>query len=126
MSVGTSRTSMLNTFRRHPRVRIPTPFACQLAWRDEQRWFGKSVHGAGVVYDLSLRGMRVCTEAPIKPGDHVSLVIRLPRQVAPAEVAVATVRWTKEQTYGLAFQRLSAASHGRLRRYLTVLSKSVR
>lgn len=126
MSASTVRTSMLNTFRRHPRVRIPTPFACQLAWRDEQRWFGKSVCGAGVVYDLSLRGMRVSTEVPIKPGDQVSLLIRLPRQVAPAEVAVATVRWTKDQTYGLAFQRLSSTSHGRLQRYLTVLSKSLR
>lgn len=126
MSMNTSRASMLNAFRRHPRVRIPTPFACELAWRDEQRWFGKSVHGAGVVYDLSLRGMRVSTEAPIKPGDHVSVLIRLPRQVAPAEITVATVQWTKEQTYGLAFQRLSHSSHGRLRRYMTVLSKGIR
>ena len=117
---------MLNTFRRHPRVRIPTPFACELAWRDEQRWFGKSVHGAGVVYDLSLRGMRVCTEVPIKPGDQVSVLIRLPRQAAPAEITVATVRWTKDHTYGLAFQRLSSTSHGRLRRYMTVLSKGIR
>lgn len=125
MSSSALRTSMLNTFRRHPRVRIPTPFACELAWRDEQRWFGKSVHGAGVVYDLSLRGMRVSTEAPIKPGDHVSVLIRLPRQVAPAEITVATVRWTKDQTYGLAFQRLSPASQGRLRKYMTVLSKGL-
>ncbi len=76
MPASTSRASMLNRFRRHPRVRIPTPIACELAWRDEQRWFGKSVHGPGVVYDLSLRGMRVSTEAPIKPGDQVSLLVR--------------------------------------------------
>ena len=117
---------MLNKFRRHPRVRIPTPIACELAWRDEQRWFGKSFHGPGVVYDLSLRGMRVSTEAPIKPGDHVSLLVRLPRQAATAEIAVATVRWAKDQTYGLAFQRLSPTSQGRLRKYMTVLSKGVR
>lgn len=126
MSLSTSRSSMLNTFRRHPRVRIPTPFACELAWRDDARWFGKSAYGAGVVYDLSLRGMRVSTEAPIKPGDHVSVLIRLPRQVAPAEISVATVQWTKDQTYGLAFQRLSPASQGRLRKYMTVLSKGER
>lgn len=126
MSMSTSRASMLNTFRRHPRVRVPIPFACELAWRDDQRWFGKSVHVAGVVYDLSLRGMRVSTEAPIKPGDHVSVLIRLPRQVAPAEITVATVQWTKDQTYGLSFQRLSSSSHGRLRKYMTVLSKGVR
>jgi hypothetical protein len=108
MPMSTSRASMLNKFRRHPRVRIPTPIACEIAWRDEQRWFGKSVQGPGVVYDLSLRGMRVSTEAPIKPGDHVSLLVRLPRQAAPAEIAVATVR------------------HGRLRRYMAVFSKGIR
>lgn len=126
MSTSTLRASMLNKFRRHPRVRIPTPIACEIAWRDEQRWFGKSVQGPGVVYDLSLRGMRVSTEAPIKPGDHVSLLVRLPRQAAPAEIAVATVRWAKDQIFGLAFQRLSSISHGRLRRYMAVFSKGIR
>lgn len=125
MSMSTSRASMLNKFRRHPRVRLPTPIACDLVWRDEQRWFGKSAHGPGVVYDLSLRGMRVSTEAPIKPGDHVSLLVRLPRQAAPAEIAVARVRWGKDQIYGLAFQRLSSASHGRLRRYMRGVSKGI-
>lgn len=36
------------------------------------------------------------------------------QQVSP------TSAWEKDQIYGLAFQRLSSLSHGRLRRYLTV------
>jgi len=73
-----------------------------------------------VVYDVSLRGMRVSTEAPIKPGDQVSLTLRLPKQAAPAEIAVATVRWTKDQIYGLAFRKLSQSSLSRLNKYMAI------
>ena len=47
----------------------------------------------GLVYDLSVRGARVCTEAPFKPGDEVTLSLRLPKQIRSADIAVATVRW---------------------------------
>lgn len=73
-----------------------------------------------MVYDVSLRGMRVSTEAPIKPGDQVSLTLRLPKQAAPAEIAVATVRWTKDQIYGLAFRKLSQSSLSRLNKYMAI------
>jgi hypothetical protein len=73
-----------------------------------------------VVYDLSLRGVRVSTEAPIKPGDQVSLTLRLPRQVAPAKITIATVRWTKDQIYGLAFRKLSQAALSRLNKYMAI------
>ncbi len=95
MPASALHTSRLNKFRRHPRVCIPTPIACELAWCDEQRWFGKSVHGPGVVYDLSLRGLWISTEVLIKSDDQMPLLVRLPRQAAPAEIAVATVRWEK-------------------------------
>lgn len=125
MTLATNRAAVLNRFRRHPRVRIPTPIACEVGWRDEDRWFAKSVQEPGVVYDLSLRGIRVSTEAPIKPGDRVSLRVRLPKQAAPAEIPVATVCWGRDQIYGLAFQHLSEASQGRLRKFMTVLAKQV-
>lgn len=75
-----------------------------------------------MVYDLSLRGVRVSTEAPIKPGDQVSLTLRLPKQAAPAEIAVATVRWTKDQIYGLAFRKLSQSSLSRLNKYMAIMT----
>ena len=62
------------------------------------------------------------TEASIKPGDQVSLTLRLPKQVAPAEIAVATVRWTKGQIYGLAFRKLSQSSLSRLNKYMAIMT----
>ena len=120
MQTAYHRGSVLNRFRRYPRVRVPTPFTCSLARLESKGWFRKPSEDVGVVYDVSLRGMRVSTEAPIKPGDQVSLTLRLPKQVAPAEIAVATVRWTKDQIYGLAFRRLSQSSLSRLNKYIAI------
>jgi len=114
------RGAVLNRFRRYPRVRIPTPFICSLARLEPTRWFRKPSQGVGVVYDLSLRGMRVSTEATIKPGDLVSIKLRLPKQATPAEIAVAKVRWTKDQIYGLAFKKLSQSSLSRLNKYMAI------
>lgn len=120
MQTAHHRETALNRFRRFPRVRVPTPFTCSLARLESTGWFRKPIEDVGVVYDLSLRGVRVSTEAPIKPGDQVALSLRLPKQVAPAEIAVATVRWTKDQIYGLSFRRLSQSSLNRLNKYMTI------
>lgn len=118
--MATAQRELLNRFRRYPRVRVPTPFTCSLARLESRRWFRKPSVDIGVVYDLSLRGVRVSTEAPIKPGDRVSLTLRLPKQAAPAEIAVATVRWTKDQIYGLAFRKLSESARIRVNKYMTI------
>lgn len=122
MQTAHYRTSVLNKFRRYPRVRVPTPFVCSLARLESKSWFRNPGENVGVVYDLSLRGVRVSTEALIKPGDQVSLRLRLPKQAAPAEIAIATVRWTKDQIYGLAFKKLSQSSLSRLNKYLGIMT----
>ena len=120
------RPSTLNRFRRHPRVRIAAPFACALSPVGPRRWLRRPPLNLGLVYDLSLRGARVSTEAPFKPGDEVTLSLRLPKQIRSAEIAVATVRWTKDQFYGLAFRRLSFDAHDRLKRFVSLASRSLR
>jgi hypothetical protein len=85
------RFSILNRFRQHPRVRISAPFVCTLSQYPSRHWLKSPGIDLGVVYDLSIRGARVSTEAEIRPGDEVTLSLRLPKQIKPADIAVATV-----------------------------------
>lgn len=116
------RSSVLNRFRRHPRVRISAPFVCALSRCQPFRWLRRPSIDLGLVYDLSIRGARVSTEAEIRPGDEVTLSLRLPKQIKPADIAVATVRWKKDQFFGLAFTELSSAAQNRLKKYVDIVS----
>jgi hypothetical protein len=126
MESNTLRPPVLNRFRRYPRVRIHTPFACALSLVRPRRWLRRAPKNLGLVYDLSVRGARVSTEAAFKPGDEVTVSFRLPKQIRSADIAVATVRWTKDQFYGLAFRRLSFDAHDRLKRFVSIASRSLR
>lgn len=116
------RPSVLNKFRQHPRIRISAPFICALSQYRSHRWLRRPGIDLGVVYDLSLRGARVSTQAEIRPGDEVTLSLRLPKQIKPANIAVATVKWAKDQFFGLAFTELSPAARNRLEKYVAVVS----
>lgn len=116
------RSSVLNKFRQHPRVRISAPFVCALSHRQSRRWLRKPGTDLGVVYDLSIGGARVSTEAEIRPGDKVTVSLRLPKQIKPADIAVATVQWAKNQFFGLAFTELSTAAQNRLKKYVAIVS----
>lgn len=116
------RSSVLNSFRQHPRVRISAPFVCALSRCRSRRWLRRPSIDLGVVYDLSMRGARVSTEAAIRLGDEVTLSLHLPNQIKPADISVATVRWTKDQFFGLAFTELSPAAQNRLRKYVAIVS----
>jgi hypothetical protein len=112
--------SRLNRFRRHPRVRISAPFACLLSPLKLWGWLRRPPENPGVVYDLSLRGARVSTAAPIEPGDEVALTLRLPRQIRATEISVAKVRWKNNHFFGLAFTKLSQSSYSRLKKYVSI------
>lgn len=116
------RLSGINRFRRHPRVRIATPFVCALSSAKPRHWLRKPTVNLGVVYDLSLRGARVSTRAVMRPGDEVAISLRLPKQIRSADISLATVRWAKDQFIGLAFTRLSASCYSRLKKYVAIAS----
>ena len=122
MEQTSHRPSVLNRFRQHPRIRISAPFVCALSHCQSRRWLRKPGVDLGVVYDLSIRGARVSSEAEIRPGDEVTLSLRLPKQIKPADIAVATVRWTKDHFFGLAFTKLSPAAQNRLKKYVAIVS----
>jgi hypothetical protein len=113
-----------NKARQYSRLRISIPFGCSLSSLITGGWFRKPVHDVGVVYDLSLHGACVSTDAAIKPGDQVSLALRLTKSTPPVEVAEATVCWTNYQFHGLAFRALSQSSLRQLAEYIHASERS--
>lgn len=106
--------------REHKRVRVPVPFSCSFSRTGIARWFSRKARGVGVVYDVSLKGARVSSEAAIKPGEMVSVVLKLPLQFSPLAVERAMVRWAKDHTFGLEFMNLSPSTATRLKKFFTV------
>lgn len=114
------RRDKLINFRAHARLRIPVPFTCSISQKGVSRWFRKDSPGFGVVYDVSMKGARVASEAPIKPGDQVMVTLQLPKQLEPLAVERATVRWAKDQTYGLEFMHLTFTGALQLKRFMAL------
>ena len=107
MEIDGSEKDRFIDFREHARLRIPIPFACSISRKGVSRWFAKDHVGLGVVLDVSMKGARVSSEAPIKLGDQVMVTLQLPKQLEPLAVERATVRWAKNQTFGLEFMHLT-------------------
>ncbi|MEK6632615.1 MAG: PilZ domain-containing protein [Nitrospirota bacterium] len=125
MKSATMPNELFLDIREHTRMRVPVPFSCALAEKARPRWFAKKRAGLGVVYDVSLKGARVTSEASMNPGDQVTVLLRLPKQVAPLAVERATVRWAKDQTFGLEFMHLTSTAAIRLQRFLSSQDQSV-
>ena len=125
MKSATMPNELFLDIREHTRMRVPVPFSCALAEKARPRWFAKKRAGLGVVYDVSLKGARVTSEASMNPGDQVTVLLRLPKQVAPLAVERATVRWAKDQTFGLEFMHLTSTAAIRLQRFLSSQVQSV-
>lgn len=63
------------------------------------------------------------SEAVIQRGDRVAVSLSLPNQISPMTVEKATVRWEREQVYGLEFVDLSPIAEMRLRKFITLATK---
>ena len=92
MKQTSQQSSVLNRFRQHPRVRISAPFVRALSHYRTRRWLRRPSIDLGVVYDLSIHGSRVSTQAEIRSGDEVTLSLRLPKQIESTNITVATVK----------------------------------
>lgn len=112
---------MQGELRQYRRLRIPAPFVCAFSRIGLTRWLANDRAGLGVVLDVSLRGARVMSAVTMTPGDQLAISLRLPNQFA-AMNADATVRWGKDQTFGLEFLTLSRTAEIRLRKYLAISS----
>ncbi|MFO0730762.1 MAG: PilZ domain-containing protein [Nitrospiraceae bacterium] len=72
----------------------------------------------GAVINLSSKGCKVESEASVKVGDAMSLIILLPGQPAPASIDLALVRWAKGDCFGLEFISITPADAKRLQEFL--------
>jgi len=109
---------MTTELRRHPRLRVPAPFACSFARIGLQRWLAAERAGLGVVLDVSMKGARVMSPASMNAGDQLTISLRLPDQTATMNVD-ATVRWGSRHTFGLEFTVVSQLAESRLRKFLS-------
>ena len=100
--------------RQHPRTRVPTPFPCSFMPFNVPPWWEGSSDGLGVVFDISLNGIKLMSETLPPPGERLALMVRLPHQQSPLRLDVATVRWRTSQTFGLEFSTLSESAAERL------------
>ena len=104
--------------RQHQRQ--PVPPTCLLSF---SRFalsisFSGDAEGEGAVVDLSSKGCKVESEASVKVGDAMSLIVLLPGQPAPASVDLALLRWAKGECFGLEFISITPADAKRLHEFL--------
>jgi hypothetical protein len=76
------------------------------------------VGGEGVLADLSVRGCRIECRTAVKPGTELQLKIHLPNEPAPLGIAVATVRWSHGETFGVEFMDMHDEEWKRLGRFI--------
>lgn len=85
---------------------------------------GDQIAGDGVVFNLSLEGCAVGTDAIVKPGTYLGLRIQTPQYEMPIEVELAAVRWSEARKFGLEFIRIRADEQDRLRQFVKTLEMS--
>ena len=123
MNVTTGNEQYPVDLRQHPRLRVPAPFVCSLSRLGLAKWLSRGGNGIGVVFDVSMKGAKVMSEAGIQRGDRLSIRLSLPNQASPMTVEEATVRWEKDQVYGVEFVDLSPVVEMRLRKFITISTK---
>jgi hypothetical protein len=123
MDGATGHENFSIDLRQHPRLRVSAPFVCSLSRLGLAKWIGRRSDGIGVVFDVSMKGAKVMSEAGIQRGDRLTVSLSLPNQASPMTVEEATVRWEKDHVYGLEFVDLSPVAEMRLRKFITISTK---
>jgi len=68
----------------------------------------------GVTLDLSVAGCRARTAFRVSKGDHLWLLINVPRYEALLEVELAVVRWSADNEFGMEFLSIQREHEQRL------------
>jgi len=79
--------------------------------------------GQGTVWNLSLNGLRLSGDLPMRPGETLSLTVTLPNEQR-IEVPEAVVRWVRGQEYEVENVTIERNAHARLQHYVKRLVKA--
>ena len=104
--------------RQHQRRGVPPTCLLSFARFALSITFSGDTEGEGSVINLSIKGCKVESDAGVKVGDAMSLIILLPGEESPTTVDLALVRWAKGQCFGLEFVSIGDAEMNRLRSFL--------
>ncbi|WP_447979494.1 PilZ domain-containing protein [Candidatus Nitrospira bockiana] len=107
VKVSTGDTATGTNRRRSPRH--PLVLSLQVA--------GNGNASTGLTHDVSLLGCRINSDLPAKPGQRVAVHLHPPGE-APIVIETATIRWAKEEEFGVQFVALRPEHRQRLRRLL--------
>ncbi|MFO0774167.1 MAG: PilZ domain-containing protein [Nitrospiraceae bacterium] len=83
--------------RKRSKTRMDASFPVQ--------FLGDATVGRGTLVNLSGPGCAIASQTVLAPGSYVSLQIKMPTSPTPIVVAVAMVRWAKDDQFGLEFIR---------------------
>ncbi len=104
--------------RRHPRRDVPPTCVLSFSRFALSITFNGDTEGEGSIVNLSLKGCKVESDAAVKVGDAMSLILLLPGGEAPATIDLALVRWTHGPCFGLEFISIGTTEVNRLRGFL--------
>jgi hypothetical protein len=73
--------------------------------------------GQGTVWNLSCTGWRLSGDLPIRPGETLSLTVRLPNEQR-IEIPEAVVRWSRGQEFAVENVMIELHTRARLQHYV--------
>jgi hypothetical protein len=75
---------------------------------------GRSYRASGTVLNLSMVGCRCRTDFVVHKGESIGLLIHVPKFAHPLYVALAEVRWSQGQEFGVEFIHMELEDRHRL------------
>ena len=104
--------------RQHQRQSVPGPCLLSYSQFALSSTVTVEAEGEGTVFKLSANVCKVESEAAVRVGEAMSLIILFPDQKCPTTVDLAMVRWAKGHAFGLEFISIGASEALRIRDFL--------
>jgi hypothetical protein len=94
----------MGKIRKHPR--FPVDFGSTFS--------GEQFTGHGTIANLSVDGCSIESKVILTAKSNLAICIQLPNSQSPVQIDRAVVRWARENTFGVEFERISQGDTDRL------------